>query len=51
MLCSLNINEKKQKTWDTPLKVGMSWPLENDKFKKFSRGMQEVLVVEEKEAF
>ena len=29
----------------------MSWPIENDKFKNFSSGMQEILVVEEKEAF
>ena len=29
----------------------MSWPIENDKFKKFSSGMQEILVVEEKRSF
>ena len=49
---SLNINEKKAKDLGIHLlKVGMSWPIENDKFKKFSSGMQEVLVVEEKRSF
>ena len=35
---SLNINEKRAKDLGIHLlKVGMSWPIENDKFKKFSQ--------------
>ena len=51
-LASINISEKEaQKFGIHLLKVGMTWPIENNKFENFANGMQEILVVEEKRSF
>ncbi|OUU61707.1 MAG: hypothetical protein CBC22_06635 [Alphaproteobacteria bacterium TMED62] len=51
-LASLNISEKQAKEFGIHLlKVGMTWPIENNKFQSFAHGMQEILVVEEKRSF
>ena len=45
----LNINDKRAKELGIHLlKVGMTWPLENDKIRQFSNGLQELLIIEEK---
>ena len=51
-LTSMNISEKQAKNFGIHLlKVGMTWPIENNKFQSFANGMQELLVVEEKRSF
>ncbi|MAI02775.1 MAG: indolepyruvate ferredoxin oxidoreductase [Rickettsiales bacterium] len=51
-LSVLNINDKRAKELGIHLlKVGMTWPLENDKIRQFSNGLQELLIIEEKRSF
>ncbi len=51
-LNSLNINEKNAEKYGIHLlKVGMTWPIEQDKVAEFSKNMQELLIVEEKRNF
>ena len=51
-LQNLGINSKKASTMGIHLlKIGMSWPLENQKIVNFANNLEEILVIEEKRSF